>query len=143
MTYAAELASIETRFLDNYTGTPVAMDDSGPVIDPDTRLIVDQPDDAAWVRLSVRGAREEQASLGGVATKQFRNFGLIMIQIFVPTRDGHAAGRALADTIGAIFRTQQFGGITCRASSVSEQGKIAGGWIQTNVDVAYFRDDFL
>ena len=143
MSYQAELAAIETRFLDNWTATPVAMGSDGPVINPATKAIVDQPDDAPWVRFLVRGAREEQASLGGAGTTQFRNYGLIMMQIFTPFRNGHAAGRALADTAAAIFRTQQFGGITCRAASVIELGKIHGGWNQTNVDVPYFRDAYL
>jgi hypothetical protein len=143
VTYQAELAAIEQRFLNNYTGTPVAMDESGPVIDPATRNIVDQPDNAAWVRLLVRGAREDQASLGGAATTQFRNLGVITMQIFTPTRDGHAAGRTIADQVGAIFRQQQFSGITCRAASVVEVGKIDGGWNLTNVDVAFYRDAYL
>lgn len=143
MTYAAELAAIEAQFLDNWSATPVAMDDSGPVIDPTTRQIVAQPDDAAWVRLLVRGAREEQASLGGVATVQFRNTGVITVSVFTPLREGHAAGRTLADTAGAVFRIQTFAGITCRAASVRELGRIDGAWIQTNVDVEFFRDDYL
>ncbi len=143
MTYAAELSAIEARFLDNWSTTPVAMDDSGPVVDPTTRNIVEQPDDSAWVRLSVRGAGEQQASLGGLTTVQFRNVGVITVSIFTPIREGHAAGRTLADTAGAIFRTEQFSGITCRAASVTELGRIEGGWNQTNVDVAYYRDAYL
>lgn len=142
MTYKAELSAIETRFLDNWSTTPVAMDDSGPVIDPTTRNIVEQPDDSAWVRLTVRGAQEQQASLGGAATTQFRNQGVITIQIFTPMRDGHAAGLELADTAGAVFRTEQFSGITCRAATVLSLGKV-GGWIQHNVDIPFFRDDYL
>lgn len=143
MTYLAELAAIETRFLANYTATPVAMGVAGPVIDPATKAIVDQPDTSAWVRFLVRGARENQASLGGASANVFRNLGVIMVQVFTPTRDGHAAGRALADSIGAIFRAQQFSGITCRAASVSESASIEGGWIQTNVDIPFYRDAYL
>lgn len=143
MTYQAELAAIETRFLDNWSATPVAMGSDGPVIDPTSKAIVAQPDDSSWCRLVVRGAREQQASLGGAGTKQFRNFGLVMIQIYTPMRSGHAAGRVLADTAAAIFRAQAFSGITCRAASVIELGKIDGGWNQTNVDIPYFRDAYL
>ena len=141
MSYAQELADIEGRFLANWTTTPVAVDE-GVIIDPVSKAIVAQPDAAAWVRITVRGAQEQQASLGGAATTQYRNSGVIMISIFTPTRSGHAAGRALADTAGAIFRGQQFGGITCRAASINELGKIDGGWFQTNVDLAFFRDAF-
>lgn len=140
MTYQAELSAIEARLLNNYTSTPVAIDDSGPIIDPATRQIVEQPDDAAWVRLSVRGAREEQASIGGAGSNRFRNYGVIIVQVFTPMREGPQAGRSIADVVGAIYRRQQFSGITCRGASVRDLGKVAG-WIQHNVEIPYFRDD--
>jgi hypothetical protein len=140
MSYQAELQAIEGRLLDNYTATPVAIDESGPIIDPATRNIVEQPDDAAWVRISVRGAREEQASIGGAGSNRFRNYGLIIVQVFTPMREGPQAGRSIADTVGAIYRRQQFSGITCRGASVRDLGKVAG-WIQHNVEIAYWRDN--
>lgn len=140
MTYQAELQAIEGQLLNNYTATPVAIDDAGPIIDPATRNIVEQPDDAAWVRLSVRGAREEQASIGGAGNNRFRNYGVIIVQVFTPMREGPQAGRAIADIVGAIYRRQQFAGITCRGASVRDLGKVAG-WIQHNVEIPYWRDD--
>ncbi len=139
MSYLDELRAIEGQFLDNYASTPVAIDEAGPVIDPATRNIVAQPDDASWVRISVRGAREEQASIGGAGSNRFRNRGVIFVQIFTPTREGPQSGRALADTVSAVFRRQQFGGIQCQAATVRDLGKV-NGWIQHNVEIPYWRD---
>ena len=138
MSYQAELLAIESRFLEAWTATPVALDEGGPMIDPNSFAIVPQPSASSWVRLSVRSADERQASLG--AEPLYRNQGLILVSIFTPPAGGHAAGRGLADAAGAIFRGAYFEGITCRGASVRDLGETEGGWIMTGVDVAYFRD---
>lgn len=137
--YAQELTDIEQRLLDNWTGYPIQFGEGPECVDPATGNLVKQPDSSAWVRLTVRGALEEQAALGGGNTATlWRNRALITAQIFAPVGERQLA-LTMGETLASIYRGASFSTVSCQAASVREVG-IVNGWQQVNVDIPFYRD---
>lgn len=133
MSFSAEEADIKTRFSTAWGSTTT-------VSYPNEAFT--EPTNEAWVRLSVLGGSAQQIDLGDSAT--FRNLGVIVIQVFVPTDSGVVEAMGHADTAAAIFRRASFSGITCRAPAVRRVGvDDSGTWYQVNVEIPFYRNEVL
>lgn len=130
MTYAAERQSIEGLFQTGWgSTTPVAWDnvEYTPV------------SGTAWVDFRILNGSESAIVISG---DQYRNVGLVNINIFTPEGVGSSSARTLADTAAGIFRGVTVDDITFRAPSIRTLG-VMNGWYQTNLSIPFFRDTLM
>lgn len=90
-----------------------------------------------WVRLTTQLGESQRITLGSTF---YRTPGIIMVQIFTPTNESELPSMSLADTASAIWRAQQFSGISCNTPSVNRIGKVSG-WNQVNVVCPFYSDE--
>jgi len=126
VSFEALRESIETRFADNWSETPVSY-----VNVPFT------PPAGNWVRLAILTGDGQAWGITGTAG-HVRDRGIIAIQVFVATDTGTKPAMDLVDAAKAIFEYQRFDGILTRAASVSSIGP-TDGWLQTNVTIPFRR----
>lgn len=100
-----------------------------------------QPDSGEWISFKLIPGDGEQKSLG--SSKLERQFGLVMVQVFVPKNKGTRRAYVLGDAVGAIFRYQTVARdgvsvefLTPELADVSERADT----YQTNVKVPYRAD---
>lgn len=138
MSYAAERASIETRWNTLWvTGSPSAARTPTSYEDVPHEPVEGTP----WVRLTILNGEGRQLSSGDPLNNMHRYVGIISLQIFTPAGQGSAAGKVLADLAAAVFRNQRFDSIYSRVPYVSGTS-IDGNWQQTNVNVPFWRDEY-
>ena len=97
-----------------------------------------KPDNARWVRLAIRPATDQQASLG--STPRYRTFGVMIAQVFVPVSEGDQAALALGDIIASAFRGQAVSGVQFRTPIVQFIGRDGDDW-QVNVNCPFYVDN--
>ena len=87
-----DIAAINTRFYSLWdSSVPVVMDND-----------FNTPEHTVpWCRLSIQAGFSERAS---IASRTYRQFGRVYLQIFVPAQRGTAEGWALAEAFSTIFR---------------------------------------
>lgn len=96
----------------------------------------------AWARVTVRHATGEQRSMGTAGGRIFTRYGIVTIQIFVPTGK---QGLVLADRLGKVavdaFEGEETstGNVWFRNVTYREVG-VDGNWFQVNV-IAEFEYD--
>lgn len=129
MSYDTERQSIETRFKNAWTTTPIKFDNV--VFTPISTT-------TSFVELSITNGQSFQASLGAPAL--YRHPGNISINVRTRLQIGSKLARQYADSIATIFRGQTFDGIVCRAPKVTRLGEI-DGWFMYNVGIPFFRDE--
>lgn len=127
MTAKAETIAIESRFATNFTTCNVKY----------SNVKYDPTPEEAWVEIKVIIADSMRAEVGGGL---HRNAGIISVNIYEPINTGTAAGKDKADLAAAVFRGQQFSGITCRSPMITEVGEI-DEWYVINMSVPFFRDE--
>lgn len=127
MTYKNETISIESRFSSAFTACSVKYSNVNFRPVPGT----------AWAELHVIVADSQHAEVGA---SLHRNVGLISVNIYEPRGHGTAEGKYKADKAAAVFRSQQFDGITCYSPKVVEVGEIEE-WYVINMSVPYYRDE--
>jgi hypothetical protein len=135
VSYASERAAIEGRWqtaalvaTTAYEGVPFN--------------VPTPPGSASWARLTIRDGEAFQATLGSPNSNVHRHPGVIIVQLFTPSGVGTNDARALADTAATLFRNAVFDGVHCLAASVAVIG-VDGPWLQTNVSIPFYRDEFL
>jgi Bacteriophage related domain of unknown function len=99
------------------------------------------PSGKPWLRVGVRHAGGETASLGSINGKRrFEQSGILFIQMFTPSGDGGKLADPLGDTILDAYRTggATASGVQFRSARRVEVGK-DGAWFLTNclVDFQY------
>jgi len=127
MTAKAETIAVESRFATNFTVCSVKF--SNVNFTPIPR--------EAWVEIRVVIADSIKAEIGGGL---HRNAGIISVNVYEPVNTGTAAGKEKADLAAAVFRGQQFSGITCRSPRITEVGEI-DEWYVINMSCPFFRDE--
>lgn len=98
---------------------------------------------AGFLVLEVLFGEAFQASIGaGNGANLFRHPGILYVHIVSPSDAGPGEALERADLVAGIFRGQQFGGVTCRAPSISkaETGKIEGNWFVVTVSCGFHYD---
>lgn len=131
-TYADERAAIENRFSVAWAATTLVKYEN---------VEFQEPQNTSWVALTIINAGGVPLSLSVGETE--RHEGIIIVQIFTPKDKGTQTGRALADTVSAIFRMVKFssgdsGTIICKVPSIATVG-VREGWHQINMRIPFTR----
>ena len=127
MTAKADSIAIESRFATGFTVCLVKY--SNVKFVPANRI--------AWAEIHVIIADSMNAEIGA---GRHRNIGIISVNIYEPINTGTAAGKEKADIAVAIFRDQQFNGITCRSPKIVQVGEV-DEWYVINMSVPFYRDE--
>ena len=128
MTYQAERQAIESRFYNNYTATDVKYDNVEYTPTPNRPFLEFEIHDG------------EQLPISTADTILYRNVGIISMNLHVPINTAAQTGMGYADTAAAVFRGQQFSGITCRGASITRIGEF-DQWFIINISIPFFRDE--
>jgi hypothetical protein len=96
---------IRQRLVTNWNDTPIQfVNTPSPLIEP------------PFIYCEIMFAASEQTSIGqGVAARQFRHSGIIMITIYVARNIGSGEITSYADSLAAIFRSANIDGVVCSA----------------------------
>jgi len=102
-----------------------------------------EPDvDENWVRIFMRPAVKEQASIGG-ATNMHRVTGYIWLQLFTTENENNSVRDGYLQDIVDIFESTQFaagsGTVLCRDAEIDDLG-LTGSWYQTDIGFRYHHD---
>ncbi len=124
MSWANERQSIESRLSANWSTTPIAWEN----------VDFEPPDNSSWIRATILNGE----TIYDRFSSKKRHLGIISIQIFSPLNQGASTARSYADTIKSIFDGQEFGGVSCQASSIVNVGNL-NGWYQLNLNVPFSR----
>lgn len=126
-TLAAARESIYQQFVTDWAATSAFTFDNEaftpPVSDP-------------WVRLVVRHAASQQASLGGVGNRKFDREGLVLIQVFGRLDRGTKEVDDLAEKALAIYEGKTIDQIWFTSVVINEIGPLEG-WYQINLDAQF------
>lgn len=99
-------------------------------------------DGSSWVRFTISEGESFQHEMGKVEV-QFRDVGLVMIQVFTELNKGDGPALTLADQVATIFRRKKVtytdGRAIFRAPNIRRVGPDEA-WYQVNVTVPYVRD---
>lgn len=115
---------VEELLEDNWSTTDIAWDGVEYSPTPGT----------SWVRLTVLPGEDQFLTLDN-----YRQVGLVIIQIFTPENQGSTTARGYADTITGIFRNVKQSGVLFRMPTTSRHG-ISEGWYQMNISIPYWRE---
>ena len=127
MTAKVDNIAIEDRFATNFTVCDVKY--ANVKFDPTART--------AWAALEVIIVDSMNIEVGA---GRHRSIGIISVNIYEPINTGTAAGKEKAELAAAVFRDQQFSGITCRSPKIVEVGEI-DEWYVINMSVPFYRDE--
>lgn len=112
--------------------TPIAYDNLS--FDP-TKLNI------PWVRLNVQFTSGSIQTLGGVGERQFRNFGIVFVQVFTPPGSNTVVSDSFANTAKSTFKGVQLaGGLWFRNTQIVSVGN-EGKWYQQNVSAEFIYDE--
>jgi hypothetical protein len=128
MTFAAETIAIENKLSTTWTTTPIAYENVDYEPTPGT----------PYIEIFVKTGESMHASLGPKPIHRFS--GVILINIYVEKSVGLAQAMTYADTLAAIYRDQQFSGITCRSPYIKKAGQV-GEWQVLSLIVPFLRDE--
>lgn len=128
MSYELEATRIQSRFQTQWQAArptiPVDYGASG----------FEAPTNTAWVELTVQPNDARNEALG----PEVRNYGAVIIRIFVPHLLGQRLAKQLMDSATPIFNNAKFNGITCWASSPTWLGLGDQGRYQATVRTPYY-----
>jgi hypothetical protein len=127
MTAKADSIAIESRFATMFTVCSAKY--ANVKFTPTNRV--------AWADINVVIADSMNAEVGA---GRHRNIGIISVNIYEPINTGTAAGKLKADQAAAVFRDQQFSGITCRSPKIIQVGEV-DEWYVINMSVPFYRDE--
>jgi len=136
MPFADAAIAIRARMIALWTSTPIA-------IENEPFAIPDPP--APFLHLSVRGGSATQASVGAPNARLIRREGSVRFTVLAPAQAGSRAARKHADGVAALFETQRFSGVQCRAASIGDTGPFGrdGLWWQLPVAIPFYFDEAL
>lgn len=133
-----EKEQIEVIVADNLVQVPVEFP-NGEKTQPENT-----EDDGHWIRLTIRPGDNNRISLGNNPLR--RRVGLVIFQIFCPTKVGTKYADELVDTIMDLFQDREYliqagSKILFRSVSVDVVGCPMGQeQFQINVEIPYWRD---
>jgi hypothetical protein len=94
---------------------------------------------AEWARITNIPADSNQVSMGG-ATNLHRQFGLVLVELYIDQDSGARRSLELADLAINFFHGLSLPGITFRSPDTEHIGVI-DGWLQKNISCDYYTDD--
>lgn len=96
--------------------------------------------EGAWARATIRHANGNQASLGGIGSRRFREEGTVIVQVFAPVGDGSTACYEAARLVQNAFRDARDPVVWFRDVRMNEIGS-SGSFEQINVLATFSYDD--
>ena len=134
MSYSAERSELRDKFDTEWA-------DRIPVDWPN--IAFDQPSPPApWCRFRISGGERWRTTFGS-HKNNYRNVGLIFIQIFVPVDTGDDEAFQRADEAAEIFRSWGGTNIQCRTPVIKEIGADGSGYYQVNVTIPFSSNELL
>lgn len=145
-TFTDAANTIRKRFTDEFhtkePEVPIAFDNvtglyeaSGDIVQESTDFS-DNP--APWVRLNIRPGDARQVSLG---PRTWRNPGVVITQVFVPTGTGDKRTQEIAVAVASSLRGVTVDGVRFEATSPPKFVGPDGGWYQTNIATPFEYDE--
>jgi len=120
----------------NRRSDPIAFDNVEGLIDTNGNIVQEATDNNGnprpWVRFSIRPGAAQQQSLGAPGSRRFRQTGVVICQIFVPTGQGDGSAHEIADDIAASLRGVTDSGVRLRATTPPQFVGPDGAWWQAN-----------
>jgi hypothetical protein len=133
MSYTTQRNTIQTQFKTAfelaYPGVPIVFDN----------IKSDKPING-FIMLNILNGASALRGLG--LTKLYRYAGVVSVDIYIPSKTGLQLADHYADTIDAIFRGQQFGGLLFRASTRTDLGDDDNYW-RVNISAPFQRDELI
>lgn len=127
MSFETASRDIEKRLEANWATTQIAYENV-PFIPPKKE---------SWVELKIFEDDVRRITIGNPGTH--RTTGTITITINIPEGSGNRVAKNYAGTLAAIFRDEQFNGITCREARLGTGGT-KDGWYSIPLTIAFFWD---
>lgn len=134
MNWQDERAAFETRVKDNFSTCPVQF--PGVPLTP--------PNNGVWAKMQLLPSTSQRITLGPDGL--FREYGVLLFQLFGPQNAGTADLRDVADELTTLFREARFsynnsGLIRCYVPALHDRGATPdGNWYQLNLYTNYQRD---
>jgi hypothetical protein len=100
----------------------------------------EEPNNASWLRLSVRHLDRAQNTLGKSGNRIFRTPALVMIQVYTRTNTGVQSAHTLSKTAADIFEAESFSGLDFGAATTRES-VVDGKWKQWLVEIPFDYDE--
>jgi hypothetical protein len=98
------------------------------------------PDESPWVRVNIRHAGADPASVGDSTAAMHRHDGMVVVEVFAPIDEGEGTVDAYCDDVAGIFRdyrAQQ--GLRFRSPYTINVGQ-TGAWFKKDVLIPFQRD---
>lgn len=99
-----------------------------------TQLAVEE-----WVKITMIPADSDQVSMGG-STNLHRQFGLVLLELYIDQDSGARRSYELADLAINFFHSLALTGITFRSPDTEYIG-VVDGWLQNNVSCDFYSDN--
>lgn len=94
------------------------------------------PDNAKWIRLSVRNNDTNNLSIGVKGNRRFERYGFIFFQVFIPGDSGTYDGDQLCNAIVDLFEGEKIQNIYFPKGTYTEYGK-EDVWFQYNGSISW------
>ena len=125
--------TLERRLQNNWALTPIAFDNVEYV----------PRRGEAFVRGTITQTLSEMTTIPANNSEgNYREYGLLTIQVFTPKNEGSRPNAVLADGVAALYRGYQEGRLYCGAPRVNRIGS-SDEFYQTNVLVEFYYDNCL
>jgi hypothetical protein len=127
----------------NWPGTPI-VDDYNDFRSKDD-IIPGETD--TWISVLFYEYETRQSSLGPPGSRSWRENGMIVLNVFVPSGDGDSDLLTMVEALKTRYRGLQIGDLVCLTASgpdqtiLSEAHSSRGNWFGYSIDIEY-RYDF-
>lgn len=123
---------LQERLQDNWTDTEIAFDN----------VQFNPVRGVPFIRIAITQTESELTSIAGPALGNYREHGLMTIQVFTPKNDGVQPNARLADMAAALYRGYSSGGLFCMPPRVNRVGAHEE-FYQSNLLVEFYFDNCL
>lgn len=135
MNFTTTAEAIRTYFLAQWILTAYA---AVPIYQAN-RMVSAQLPDSRWIRMTIIPGERAPVAYGN--TRNWRTFGQIVFQIFVPKGDGDGNARRYADAIGTILEGKNISGVWIESAKFKPDIGDEVNWAQFNVVLDYTVDE--
>lgn len=134
MAYEQTTRLLEKRLKDNWALTPIAFDNVEYV----------PKRGEAFIRATITQTLSELTSIptDGYGSGNYREYGLLTLQVFTPKNEGSRPNAVLADGLAALYRGYNEARLFCNEARVNRIGS-SDEFYQTNVLVEFYYDNCL
>ncbi len=130
----AVLGTVNTAWLASGTTSSIAIQFDNVAAD----LVLEDDDGNAlpWARATTRTISSIQETLGGVGSRKHITEGILTVQLFTPSGDGHALEDLIVEVLKVALRNVRVGDLWFRDVVPKEIGT-DGPWFNTNLVANY------